>query len=249
MNKKTANCRIFYYPAVVYMCMLLFVWLLSWVFGLFELAFGKNVAIHSLVSAEGLRWAVRTAKHTIDTVPWSVIMLFLFSVGLLTGSGMLKSICKVVERRQLAYNEQRAWIFALIAAGVYMLLLFICTLPPWNTLLGVSGNVYASPLVQGYIIIVFFALFFITSTFGFIYGNYRSFIDIARSLGAAIAMYAPAIVALLPATGIVPCMDYAGLLDLLHVTPADAAVVSDVIYLFPFLYMMLALRRRQRNME
>ncbi|MBQ4063978.1 MAG: AbgT family transporter [Bacteroidaceae bacterium] len=249
MNKKTANYRPFYYPAVAYMGMLLLVWLLSWVVELFELAFGKNVAIHSLVSAEGLRWAVRTAKHAIDAVPWSVIMLFLFSVGLLTGSGMFKSICKIIKRRPLAYNEQRAWLFALIAAAVYMFLLFICTLSPWNILLGVSGNVYASPLVQGYIIICFFALFFVTSTFGFIYGNYRSFIDIARSLGAVIATYAPALVALLPAAGIVPCMDYAGLLALLRISPADAAVVSDVIYMFPFLYMMLALGTRPRSME
>ena len=130
-----------------------------------------------------------------------------------------------------------------------MMLLFVCTLPPWNLLLGVTGDLYASPLVQGRVIICFIGLFIVAVSFGFIYGNYRSLIDIARSLGAAFTLYAPALLAVLPATGIMPCVEFAGFLPLLHIDVADVAVVSDIIYLLPFLYVMLVMRARQRNME
>lgn len=249
MNKPLSNRRLFYYPAVFYTALLLLVWLLSWAVGIAGLALGYDASMNSLVSAEGLRWAVRSAQGTIDSAPWGVIMLFVCSLGLLTGSGMVKSARKFLKGGALAINERRAWLFALIAAAVYLLLLFVCTLPPWNLLLGVTGDLYASPLVQGRVIICFIGLFIVAASFGFIYGNYRSLIDIARSLGTAFSLYAPALLAVLPATGIMPCVEFAGFLPLLHIDAVDVAVVSDIIYLLPFLYVMAVLRAQQRNME
>ena len=249
MNRLSINQRSFYYPAAFYVAVLLLVWLLSWLGGVAELAMSNSATVHSLVSAEGLRWAVRSALPTIDAAPWGVIMLFISSVGLLTGCGMVKSVAKLLRGHRLALNERRAWLFALIAAVVYLLMLFVSTLSPWNLLLGVTGDFYASPLMQGRVIICFIGLFIVAVSFGFIYGNYRSFIDIARSLGAAFTLYAPALLAVLPATGIMPCVEFAGFLPLLHIDVADVAVVSDIIYLLPFLYVMLVMRARQRNME
>lgn len=247
MNNNTSNRRPFYYPAVVYTGLLLFVWLFSWAVGIAQLAFGySSTAIHSLVSAEGVRWAVRTALPSIDAAPWAVIMLFVSSIGLLTGSGMIKSIAKLFKRVRLSLNERRAWLFALIAALLYLLLLFLCTLPPWNLLLGVTGDLYASPLVQGRIIISFLGIFFVSVSFGFIYGNYRSSVDIARSIGAAFSLYSPALLALLPACGIMPCVEFAALLPLLHINPADVDVMSDIIYFLPFLYIMIVQNRPGR---
>ena len=110
-----------------------------------------------------------------------------------------------------------------------------------------TGDLYASPLVQGRVIICFIGLFLVAASFGFIYGNYRSLINIARSLGAAFSLYAPALLAVLPATGIMPCVEFAGFLPLLHIDVADVAVVSDIIYLLPFLYVMAVLQAQQRN--
>lgn len=243
MNKTTINSRLFYYPVVVYTGLLLLVWLLSWGIGVAELALGQNATMHSLVSAEGLRWAVRTALQTIDNAPWGVIMLFVSLLGLLTGSGMVRSVIKLLTGNRLALNERRAWLFALIATVIYVLLLFLCTLPPWNILLGVTGDLYISPLVQGRVIICFMGVMLVASAYGFIYGNYRSLIDIARSIGVTFSLYAPAILAVLPATGIMPCVEYAGLLPLLHIDSADVGVVSDILYFIPFVYMMIVLHK------
>lgn len=243
MNRKSINRRFLYYPAVFYVGLLLLVWLLSWLGSVAELALGKSLVTQSLLSASGIRWAVRTALHTIDAAPWAVIMLAISSVGLLTGSGIVKSGKKLLAGGKLALNESRAWLFACLAVVLYVLALFVCTLSPWNLLLGVTDDIYASPLAQGYIIICFMGVSLVATSFGFIYGNYRSLIDIARSVGGAFSLFAPALVSVLPATGIMPCVEFAGLLSVLHIEQADAAVVSDVLYLLPFVYVLIVLRK------
>lgn len=242
MSRRTDK-RLFYYPAVLYTALLLLVWLLSWAVGVAELALGRDATMHSLVSAEGVRWAVRSAVASVDSAPWGVIMLFISSLGLFMGSGIVKSVKKLLAGGSLALNERRAWLFAIVTTMLYVLLLFFSTLPPWNVLLGVTGDISASPLVQGYIILLFLGVFILTASYGFIYGNYRSMVDIARSVGAAFSLFAPALLALLPATGIVPCMEFAGLLSVANLSSADAEVVADVIFLLPFVYMILVMRR------
>lgn len=239
MNKSTY----FYYPVVAYVMLLLCVWLLSWVMGVVALLTGDVTSLFSLVSAEGLRWAVRSASMMLDDVPWATIMFFVTSIGLLVGSGMVRSARAVFRGSSLSYVEHRAWLSAALAFVIYITLLFICTIYPWDFLLGVTGGFYASPLLQGRMFLFFVGVLFVAVVYGFIYGNYRSVTDVARSVGNAFSLYAPAIVALLPAAGIIPCAERAGLLSLLGVTEQGAAVFSDIMYLVPFMYIMLLLRR------
>lgn len=230
------NRRLLYYPAVIYVAILLCVWLLSWVMGAVTLLRGSGAEVAPLVSAEGVRWAVRSASATIDNAPWAAIMLFVTSAGLLWGSGMARSARAFLHEGSLSFVERRAWVSALVALLLYVLLLFLCTLSPWNLLLGVTGNILTSPLMQGRVILAFAGLLFVTSVYGFMYGNYRSVVDVACSVGEAFSLFAPAFVAVLPATGIIPCAWYVGVLDLFGVTPQGAAVAADVVYFLPFLY-------------
>lgn len=237
------NRRLFYYPAVVYALLLVGVWLFSWVMEVAGLLLGDGLGISSLVSFEGVRWAVRSASTSLDAAPWATIMLFITSIGLFVGSGMVRSARAAFHGVSLTLVEKRAWLAAAVVFAVYLLLLFMCTVYPWNLLLGVTGSFYTSPLLQGRIILCFAGVLPVTIIYGFIYGNYRSVVDVARSVGEAFSLYAPALVAVIPATGIVPCAERVGLLSLLGVTEQGAAVFSDIMYLVPFLYIMLLLRR------
>ena len=229
------NNRRLYYPAVLYAASLLLLWLLSWVMGVAGLLMGNEALSRSLVSAEGVRWVVRSASASLDAAPWATIMLIVLSVGLLSGSGMVKSAAGMLRRGAMSINEKRAWLFALPAAVTCLLLLFAVTVSPWNMLLGVTGNFYTSPLLQGWVFVAFLLVLFVTSVYGYIYGNYRSLPDIARSMGAACSFYAPALLAVVPATGIVPCIEYMELLP----QGDNLAVFADVLYLLPFVYVTL----------
>ncbi len=233
-----SNRRLLYYPAVAYTALLAGVWFLSWVMAVANLLREGGAEVVPLVSAEGLRWAVRSAMVSIERVPWGSIMLFVMSMGLIAGSGMVRSARAVMRGASLTFIERRAWLSAGIALLFYLLLLFACTLYPWNIFMGVTGSLIASPIMQGGAIITFVGLLFVTAVYGFVYGNYRSMVDVARSVGEAFSLFAPAVVALLPASGIVPCAEYAGILSLLGITAHNASVATDIIYLLPFLYIL-----------
>ena len=82
-----------------------------------------------------------------------------------------------------------------------------------------------------------FALALLVSLiYGFIYGNYRSMMDVVVSAGNTFNLFVPAVMALVPASGIVPCLRYAGV-DAICGLPMNAIAV--VLYLLPFLYIVI----------
>lgn len=235
MNKR----RRLYFPVVLYLFLLLSVWLLSWFMGVVALLCDGETGLFSLVSAEGVRWALRSAWASVDSAPWAAILFSLSSLGLLVGSGMVRSASGVLRGGSLNFVERRAWLMALFALALFLLILFACTLYPWNILLGVTGEFSTSIVVQNGSMLLFAAVLFVTVVFGFVYGNYRSVVDVLHSLSAVFSFFAPALIAVLPASGILPCVEYAGFLSLLGVTEQGAALLSDALYAFPFLFMLL----------
>lgn len=243
------NSRTLYLPAVVYSLFLLLVWVLSWLFGIIELLSGSDSYVTSLISAEGLRWAVRNASFSLAAAPWGTIMLGVALWGLFAGSGMEKSLRSLRHGKVLAINERRAWIFALSALAAYIVAIVLCTISPWRLLLGVTGNLYASPLMQGRVVIAFAGLAIALAVYGFIYGNYRSVVDVACSVGDGISVCAPALLAVIPATGIAPCLEYTGLPSSVGVSVEEWALISNLFYLLPFLFVFIVRHRRMKNEE
>ncbi len=233
------NRRRLYYPAVAYASLLLLVWLLSWVVDIAELLTGGGDVVSSLLSAEGVRWAVRGASLSLTSAPWGVIVSGVSLAGLVMGAGVTKSIRALSVGKVLMPNERRAWLFAFVTALVFGALLLLGTLAPWSVLLGVTGNFNASPLMQGAVFLFFAGGVLVFSVYGFIYGNYRSVVDVALSMGEGFSFFAPALLAVLPATGILPCVEFSGLFSMVGVSVEELAVVADVMYLLPFLFVLL----------
>ena len=80
------------------------------------------------------------------------------------------------------------------------------------------------------------SLFVLTEGEGFIYGNYSSMMDVVVSTGRTFVLFVPAMMALVPASGIVPCMQYIGLKSIFSVS---LEVVTAILYMLPFVYIML----------
>ena len=236
------NRRLFYYPAVAYTVVLVALWLLSWLFAVARLFMDGGAQVRSLVSAEGLRWAVRGAADTVDAAPWAAVCFFVAAAGALSGSGMVKSVCGLLRGKKMGLNERRAWLFAFFALLLFAVVLFAATVAPWHLLLGATGELSSSPLSQGWLLLFFVVVLSVASVYGYIYGNYRSLLDIARSLGGALSLFAPALLAVVPASGIVPCVEFTGILAPLAFSPAVYAVVADIFYILPFVYILWIVR-------
>lgn len=231
------NRRAYYYPLLAYLLALLLVWVGAFFADVAELL--ADEAVHSsasLISAKGLRWALRTALPSVDAVPWGTMMVLVAVYGLLRGSGLAKALLRLVLLRRLTTSEWRALLFSLAVALCYALLLYVSTLSPWNVLSAITCEPSLSLLLQGWALLLLIGALLVSLIYGFIYGCYRSLMDVMVSTGNTFMLFVPAIMALLPASGIVPCLQYAGLQQLFDM---QWIVIETVLYVLPFLYVLL----------
>lgn len=230
------NQRAYYFPLPLYLLLLLMVWVGAFFADVVQLLSGGVLPSSSLMSAEGVRWALRTALPSIGALPWGVVMMLVATYGLLRGSGLAKVLGRLVCLRRLTVSELRALLFAFAVAACYVVLLYMSAVAPWHMLAGVTDEALLSPLVQGWALLLFAGVLSVSLIYGFIYGNYRSMMDVVVSTGRTFTLFTPAIMALLPASGIVPCLQYAGVESICGI---HWDVITSVLYVLPFLYVLL----------
>ena len=238
MNDRRAS----YYPVLVYLSLLLLVWVGAFFADVTQMLSGKALSSSSLISAEGMRWALRTAVPSINALPWGMIMMLVAIAGLLRGSGLVRVIGRLLSLHRLTVLEFRAFLFSLAAAICYVVLLYMSAISPWNVLAGVTEDPALSPLLQGWALLLFVAVLLVSLIYGFIYGSYRSIMDIVASTAATFRLFLPAFMALIPASGIIPCLQYAGVQSICGIS---WSVFSAILYVLPFLYLLLMKLRRK----
>ena len=230
--------RAAYYPALFYVSMLIMLWLVSWFMSIFQLLAGSGARVVSLVSGEGIRWALLNVGASLDAAPWGVAMFLLLVVGLLAGSGLLHFVAKLPYWKKISRNELRSFLFSAAVLLLYAVIVFMFTVSPWQALLGVTGEVLNSPLAHGWMLVLLVGVLVMSLVYGFISGNYRTFTDVISSAGDFAKNFMPALLAMLPATGIMPCMQYAGLDAVYGLSVEGMEILSAVLYIFPFVYIV-----------
>ena len=232
------NKRECYYPVIGYLLLFISVWLFSWVLDIVTTFMGVDLGVASLVSSEGMRWFMRNALPTLNNVAWGEIMLLISALGLLQGSGLTRLFVHLIRVQRLTKMERRSMIFALLAILMYLAVLYITTLSQWNVLSGVTGTLENSSFVSGLPLLLFFGVLILALVYGFMYGNYRSVIDIVSSIGNTCAMFVPALMALIPASGVIASIAYLGVLDIWGLTECEGKIITIVFYSIPFLHIM-----------
>ena len=234
-----------YYPALAYSLLLLLVWGGSWLIAVVQLFMGDLFDVNSLVSGEGVRWALFSVGSSVEAAPWGTAFFLLLIAGLLEGSGLLRLLGNILKRR-VSGNELRSLLFALSALLLYVVVLFLFTVSPWDALRGVTGDFSNSPLSHGRLLLLFVGVLMTALVYGFMYGNYRTLVDVIGSAAGLVRQFVPALLAMLPASGLMPCLHYSGLDVMLGIGNENAMAVETVIYCLPFVYMAVMCLVRKR---
>lgn len=241
------NSRTAYFPVLLYAFLLLAVWVASWFVAVVQLLLGGGGAVTSLVSSEGVRWALLSVNESVGAAPWGSAVFMLFTVGMLAGSGIIRFFGNLFGRSGPSVNEKRSFLFALIALIVFVAIVSLFSFMPWHTLRGVTGGIAASPLSQGLMLLVFIGALVAALVYGFMYGNYRTVTDVVGSSGNFMARFMPALISFVPASGILPCMHYAGFLSLLGLGGGQIEIAEVLIYTLPFAYVIYLEFARNRK--
>ena len=234
-----------YYPVLLYSLLLLLVWGGSWLIELVLLFAGESLDVNSLVSGEGVRWALLNAEASLEAAPWGAAFFLLFVVGLLHGSGLLRLTGNML-RGRASSKELRSLLFALLSLMLYATVLFLFTVSPWNALCSVTGSVYNSPFSHGWMLVLFAGVLMMSLVYGFVYGNYRTVVDVVGTAAGFVRMFVPALLAMLPASGIMPCLRYTGLDVVAGVECGVAVAVEVLLYCLPFVYVAILCLVRKR---
>ncbi len=231
MNKRTA----YYLPALAYIVLLLLVWLLSWIIGVVNIVDDGNL-MNSLMTSEGLRWALRSSEQSLNNAPWGTAMFILVIFGLLDCSGLLRLFGDIISFRTISVNRRRAAYMALLALLLYVCLLCLSVLSSWRLLMGVTDDFSSSPIMHGWMLLLFIATLFVSVIYGYVYGNFRSTTDVICGVGCSVAKFIPALLAMLPATAVLSCLQYMGLPAFWGLSDVHMEYAGILFYLLPFLF-------------
>ena len=121
---------------------------------------------------------------------------------------------------------------------MYSLVLYVLTLSRWNVLLGITGTFENSPFVSGLPILIFFGVLILALVYGFMYGNYRSAIDVVTSMGNTFTRFVPALIALIPASATMASVLYTGVFELMNLSDKEIWVMEFVFYSIPFMHII-----------
>ena len=229
------NRRLLYYPVVLYALLLFFVWVASWIMGIAELLIAPSLNVENLLSAEGMRWALRTAAASVDAAPWASAVTGVTAVGLLYGSGFLHSMFLLFERKPFSHSRIRAFSLSLAVLLALAVLVAVMALPSVGVLSGVTDNILSSPIVKGWQLLLLLAALCVSVMHGAVYGSYRNVFDIMDGVIELFHLYAPAFVAMIPASGIIPSLVFIG------VGSASLSLMEALLYGLPFIYITVLL--------
>lgn len=242
-----SNRRKAYYPVLVYASLLVLVWLASWLASIVQMFSATAATVHSIVSAEGVRWALLSMDESLDSVPWGSMFILMFVVGLSGGSGIARSLFRMMTGCKISGNEGRSLLFSVLVLSLYLAIVFMFTISPWHTLLGVTGEIMHSPLAQGWQLLILVGVLVVSLVFGFMYGNYRTLADVVASAGIYMTIFVPALMAMIPAAGIVPCLEYSGFAAMIGLDEEYADIAGELLCMFPFLYVAILWVMKKRE--
>lgn len=222
-----------YFPVLLYSLLLVAIWVSSWIMGIAGLLSSGVQRNESLLSAQGVRWALRSATDSLEAAPWGAAVLCVVALGLLYGSGLLETLALVTRRKPLSHNRKMAAIMSLLLFLSCAVLVLLCTFSPWNILTAATSGILSSPLAVGFLPLFFVVVLAVAAMHGAVSGYYRSFSDVLDGVCRLFSLFLPAFVAMIPASGLLPCLSYVGVGEF-------AVYVEPLLYAFPFIFLLPA---------
>ena len=219
-------------PTILYCCALFAVWLYSWVRSLVALLGGERSEA-LLASSDGVRWFLRSSVGSVEHMPWAVIFILLMCSGVLASCGIFSALGRLL-RSETSMRMRRALWSAFVAAVIMILFLLSATLYPLNIFRSVSGAFAASPMAEGWPLLLFAILFVPSAVFGVVGGAFRGVDDIVGAVSSRVTFHACSLVALVPAALLLASMEYEGITAMLF--GGYSFLLEYLVIIFPFAY-------------
>ena len=215
----------------------LFSWIAS-VYGVGE--------VQSLLSAEGIRWMLGHVVENYMHAPALGIVLVLFmgmGIGIRAGLyGALKRFCR--KEKQLSRKERRALVASVVTLGLYVVLIGVTLLLPWNFLYSVTGSWSHSPFVKGLVYILSVGIGLAGMVYGYVSDVFRGWKDIVGGMSLLISRSASYFVTLFFIVQFFSSFIYTGFPECFSMS---GGVVEVLFQLFCYLPLFMSDSKREHH--
>lgn len=219
--------------SIVFFMLTLGVALFSWVGSIYGVGH-----VQSLLSAEGVRWLMgHVMSNYLQTPALGVVLVLLMGMGVGMQSGLWNALKRFFQPGiLLSRKERRALMLALVTLSVYVLLLVVSILLPWNIAQGVTGAWMHSPLYKGWVYVFSLGVGLSGLVYGYASDTFVRFSDVFASMSLLIARYASFFVMLFFLSQFFASLNYTRMDECLGISPEILSWISQFCSYIPLFF-------------
>ncbi len=186
--KISASNKIYGYVSAVLAVLQVALILCSWIIN----AISPALPVRSLLSSEGIRWFFGSYVENLLTPLLAWLLLLSIACGSLTNSGLLGILRSLLKgERLVSYRQRHALLTVLGEILVFVVIVCLLTFVPHAILLGVSGSLFPSAFLYGFIPMLAFVIMVVSVTYGIISGVFDDIESIFSSFCKGTCAFVP----------------------------------------------------------
>lgn len=158
--------------------------LFSWIGSIYDIG-----EVQSLLSAEGVRWMLSHAiENYVEAPAFGVVFVLMMGLGVMLRSGIFDALYRSFRQsKQLSRKERRALGAFFVTFFIYVLVVLVAMVLPWNLLLSATGSWVNSPFSKGFFYLLSVGLGLGGMAYGYVADTFRGIVDVIESMGSTIA--------------------------------------------------------------
>ena len=220
--------------SIVFFLLTLALALFSWIGSIYGL--GK---VQSLLSAEGIRWVLgHVVENYVQSPALGMVLILFMGLGIVRRSGMYDAVKRFSGRNRLvSRKERRALTMSVGVLLLYLAVLVLSMLLPWNLYWNITGGWLHSPFSKGLVYLLSVGVGLAGMVYGYVSDSFRRLADVVEGMSSMIAERSFCFVSLFFIIQFFSSLEYTRLAEWMNVDEGILTVfygISCVLSLFRF---------------
>ena len=220
--------------SIVFFLLTLALALFSWIGSIYGLG-----EVQSLLSAEGIRWILgHVVENYVQSPVLGMVLILFMGLGIVRRSGLYDAVKRFAGRNKLVSRKERRALTLAVGVGLlYIVMLVLSMLLPWNLYWNITGGWLHSPFTKGLVYLLSVGVGLVGMVYGYVADTFRRRSDVVAGMSSLIADRSFCFVSLFFVIQFFSSLDYTRLAEWMNVDEEILMVfygISCVLSLFRF---------------
>ena len=220
--------------SIVFFLLTLALALFSWIGSIYGLG-----EVQSLLSAEGIRWVLgHVVENYVQSPVLGIVLILFMGLGIVRRSGLYDVVKRFAGRNKMVSRKERRVLTLSVGVGMlYVAVLILSMLLPWNLYWNITGGWLHSPFSKGLVYLLSVGIGLVGMVYGYVADSFRRLSDVVEGMSTLIADRSFCFVSLFFVIQFFSSLGYTRLMEWMNVDEGILMVfygISCVLSLFRF---------------